>query len=281
MNFDLGLAWNDGVAKVRDNFQILAIISGVFLFIPSAIFAVAMPDVMSLAYGGGAINPEDPAAILNMFGPGFIFGYVVMIVLSLVGYTAMMALMNQNRNLTVGEAIGQGIKSLPTLFGAMLLFLVGYFLFALIVGVIFGLVIAGLGAISSVLATIVAFVLGVALIGLILCIFTRLSMVLPVVAIEQVTNPITAITRSWSMTAAVQWRLLAFYALLFIAYMVIALLLFGVLGVIMAATGGVTVMAIISSVIGMVVAMFYSGILAAVHSQLGDKVGGSLTDTFD
>ncbi len=281
MNFDLGQAWNEGIAKVRDNFQLLAIIAGVFLFIPSAIFAVAMPDVMSMAYSGAAMNPENPEAILSMFGPGFIFGYFAIMLFSLIGYTAMMALMNHDQNLTVGEAVGRGVKSLPTLFGAFLLFLIGYFVFALVVGLVFGLVIGGLGLISTTLATIVGFVLGVALFGLILCIFTRLSMILPVVAIEQITNPITAIKRSWSMTAAAQWRLLAFYALLFIAYMVIALLIFGMLGLITAATGGMTVMAILSSLLGMIVAMIYSGILAAVHSQLNDSVGGSLTETFD
>ncbi|MXO89375.1 hypothetical protein [Pontixanthobacter aquaemixtae] len=279
MQFDLGLAWSDGVGKVRDNFQLLAIVAGVFMFLPSAIFTIAAPDLMAAASGAG-MNPQDPTAILKLFTPMVIIGYLVMTILSTVGYTAMIALMHHDQKLTVGEAITRGFRALPTLLGVFVLFFIAYILAAVVVGVVVGLLVAGLGAISGALAGIVTFVLVVGLFVAILWVFARLSMIMPVVAIEGVTNPVTVLKRSWSMTGPAQWRLLGFYVLLFVAYMVIALLVFGLLGVVVSAAGGIAILGILSSLLGMVVAMFFSGILAAVHRQLSGSSGESLTDTF-
>lgn len=46
MEFDMGRAWNDATARFGANFSLLAILGGVFFFIPSLVMFIALPDVM-------------------------------------------------------------------------------------------------------------------------------------------------------------------------------------------------------------------------------------------
>lgn len=276
MKFNSGQAWNDGIAKVRDNFQLLAIIGGVFFFLPAILMVVLLPDTMAMMTQP-TFDPEESQKMLEAIGPGFFATYAVAMLATFTGYVAMMALMADRSRPTVGEAIVKGLKALPTLFVVMLIFMVGYFVLALAAGLLIGLA----SVISGVLAGIIGFVAVIAvLVGLVL-LATRMSMTMPVIALENTLNPVTAVKRSAALTGPVQWPLLGFFAVLTIAYIVIALILFGVLGVITAMIGAPVVLGIFNGIVGTIVAMVFTGITAAIYDQLSGGDPGKISDTFE
>ena len=280
MKFDMGAAWNEGMAKFRGNFSLLAVLGGVFFFVPSVLMFVAMPDLMSMMMTPGA-SPEDAERALSGVGAEFFAIYALVILASFVGYSAMLALVGDNRRLSVGESIVVGFKALLPLIGVLLVIMIVYMLAALVFGLIIGLVVAGLAQVSAGLSAAVIFVLVIGLIVVALWLMTRLSLVMPVIVLDRIANPLKALARSWRLTAPQQGRLLAFYALLFIAYLVVALVLFMIMGLIVAAFGAPTAMGFLNGIVGALFAMIFSGILVAVYNQLVVTGKEGLEQTFE
>ena len=83
------------------------------------------------------------------------------------------------------------------------------------------------------------------------------------------------------MTGPVQWRLLGFYALFFIAYFVIAMVLFMVIGLIAAAAGSPAILGFLNGLSGAIVAIVFSGLLAAIYRQLAGTSPEAVGQTFD
>ena len=93
-------------------------------------------------------------------------------------------------------------------------------------------------------------------------------------------------TRAWTLTKGAGTRLFAFFALLFVAYIVISM----VAGIVLQALGlltpealtggGVLAFALVASVIAALLAMLMSGILVSIHRQLAGK-GPAADDEYD
>jgi len=278
MPFNMNRTWSQAVALVRANSQLLAIIAGVFLLLPALLFAFLMPETIDWSRLGQD-SEEISQQMEGMLGPLLIYG-LVSFVLQLIGYGAMVALIGEDRP-TVGEAIVLGLRSLPTIIAATLLFALAYLAVALIAGVIVGAIsAAGAGG----LAAAIAFVVVAALFIGVLYVITRLSLTLPVVVLEGVRNPVTALRRSWLLTKQQGGAIFGFYVLLFIAYFVISMLLFGVVGVIGAMFGPGPAAALftglVNGIIGALAAMVMSGILVSMHQQLAGRSGAALGETF-
>lgn len=280
MGFDMGRAWSEGLARVKANFQLLAVLGGIFFFLPSVLLFVAMPDAM-----GSMMNPDmdptDMEQVVAGFGAGFFLLYLFIIVASFIGQTAMIALMGDARRVSVGEAIGTGVKVLLPLIAIAVIFILGYFVVGLVLGLVFGLVVAGAGAVSTGLAGILTFIGVVALLLAVLWVLTRFSMTLPVLALEGSLNPITALGRSWRMTRPAQMRLFLFYVLLVVAYVVIALVAFMIMGVIVAAIGAPTALGFLNGLIGALVAMVFSGVVVGIYLQLAGPAVRNVSETFE
>jgi len=280
MNFDMGRAWSEGVARVKANFQLLAVLGGIFFFVPSVLLFVAMPDAM-----GAMMSPDmDPAnmeQVLAGLGAGFFAIYLLIILASFIGQTAMIALMGDARRISVGEAIATGVKVLLPLLAIVIIFVIGYMVIGLAAGLAVGLLVAGAGAVSTGLAGALTAVLVVGLIVAVLWVLTRFSMTLPVLALEGSLNPFGALGRSWRMTRPVQWRLLLFYVLLFVAYMVIALVAFMIMGVIVAAVGAPSALGFLNGLIGALVAMVFSGVVVGIYLQLAGPAAATVSETFE
>jgi len=280
MQFDMGQAWNDGMARVSANASLLAILGGVFFFLPTVIMYLIRPELldMSMAPAG---DPEAAKHVREGILPTVVPLFLVVMLASFVGYSAMIVLIGDTRRVSVGEAISVGFRTLLPLIGVFVLAMLGYVLAAIVLGVVLGVVVAVLAMVSSALAYVVALVLGMAMVLALLMAVTRLSMTLPVIAIEREGNPLSAMKRSWAMTMPVQWRLLGFYALLFLAYMVLAMVLFMVMGLISAAVGSPAVLGFLNGLLGAAVAMVVSGVVAAIYRQLAGPSTASVRETFE
>ena len=112
----------------------------------------------------------------------------------------------------------------------------------------------------------------------------KLSLVAPVIGIDKVYNPFTAIVRSWRLTKGNSLRLFAFFLLLVIALLVVSLVLglivalvFGLAGPEVAAIGA----GLFNAILNAVYVVIMLGVLAAVHRQLAGPDTEAVTETFE
>ena len=269
MRFEGNKAWQDAIALVSANRDVLYPMAGVLFLIPTLAqaFFFANDQARILASLGDATKME--AAMESGAGGFFAFGLLAGIV-QLIGYLALLALLTDRGRPTVGQALITGVRALPTLIGAALLFLAAYVLAGVVIGGLVRTLTAATGSIT-IAAVLMA---GVAL-GMVY-VMVKLSLTLPVVIIERTMNPMTALLRSWRLTAGNSFRLAFFYLLLFVAYLVIAIVLSMVVMGALAVFGGqgdlaVIGGALISGVTGAVASVLFAGLLAAIHRQLAGR----------
>lgn len=184
----------------------------------------------------------------------------------------------------IGASFGVGFRRSLTMLGLVMLLLVLYFVAAMV----FAMVAAALGSLADVLGV----VLGLAMIPVGIYFLCRLSILLPVVAVDGVGNPASAISRSWRLTSG---NVLAIFLAL-LAYIVAAVVVFGAILAIFTgstqglqsslATGGgpgfgaMAGMVIIFAVVGLVFAAAGAALMSAIHSKLSDMGAETLAETF-
>jgi hypothetical protein len=187
-----------------------------------------------------------------------------------VGSIGLLALLTDQARPTVGEALGFGLKALPT-------YLATQFIVALVIAGLFGAVLL-LGQAAAALGLI----LGLLLVLGILYALLKLSLVTPVIAIEKQLNPVAAMRRSWRLTKGNSLLILAFFLLLLVAFLVISMVA-GLLFAAFALLGdevGLIVGAIGNGVLTMALAVVMVAALAAVHRQLSGSGGSQVGMTF-
>lgn len=262
MKFDSMRAWNEAVATLKANRDVLVALGGVFLMLPAlAIMLLFAPPDME--------GVKDPKVMMALFSEWFQAHPLPLIGLSLmttIGTLAVLAMFCNRQRPTVAEAIKLGAIALLPLVAAQLLMGMG-------IGLAGGIIIAiaaatGVGALAA-----VAFV-GVIL--LMIYAVIRSMLVTPVVVNEQTYNPVKALQRSWSLTSGNFWRLLGFFALLTIATYIVSALIGGVgrllFTLLAGQEGGKIGGAVVASLAGAVTNLVYLASLASTHRQLGGEI---------
>lgn len=271
MRFDSNLAWKDAALAVSGNRDVLLALAGVFFMLPSLIFTVLLPQPQPAS---GA-NPEELMATLGIYYRQALPFIAVMVVLQLIGTLAILTLFTDRSRPTVGEALKQGLFSAVPCFAAQLLTGLGAGLvFALLIGIA-----AATG--SRALAAVTALFCGAGM----LVIFIRTALVAPVVAVDRIRNPIVALKRSWELTQGNAGRLLLYFALLVIAFLIIVIVAMGLIGVVLAlllsGENARVVAAIISSALSAVGTLYFVAIIASIHRQLSGPSAATVSATFE
>ena len=276
IKLDMGKAWNDAVALLSANKDVVLIVAGVFFFLPNAIAALAMPQATAEFAEMTAANADsDPQAMLDMMLA--VYSEIWWIIVLLAGFQAigmlgLMALLTNASRPTVGEALGFGTKALIPYIAVQLL---ASLLMVLVVGVptaIGALVAPALGAL-------------LALVGIVLAVYVyvKLSLTSPVIAIERTLNPFAVLRRSWQLTKGNSFRLFAFYLLLIIVLAVISIIagmiwtVFGIMG----EQIGLFASAIGGALVSMASVAIFMAVLVAVHRQLSGGTDEAVRETFD
>ncbi len=266
MKFDSMRAWNEAVAMLKTNRDVLVALGGVFLLLPSlAIMLLFPPPDMQ--------GVKEPKAIIALFSEWFQANWPPVVVLSLIttiGTLAVLAMLSSRHRPTVAEAIRMGAIALLPLVAAQLLMGMG-------VGLFGGIIIA-IGAATQVGA--VAAVAFVSVLLMMLYVVVRSMLVTPVVVNEQTYNPVKALRRTWSLTDGNFWRLLGFFALLTVATYIVSALIGGMgrllFTLIAGPDGGKIGASVVASIVGAITNLVYLAALAATHRQLSgdiEKVG--------
>lgn len=262
MKFDSMRAWNEAVAMLKTNRDVLVALGGVFLMLPAlAIMLLFPPPDMQ--------GVKDPKVMVTLFSEWFQAHPLPLIALSLIttiGTLAVLAMLTNRQRPTVAEAIKLGAIALMPLVAAQLLMGMG-------VGLVGGIFIA-IAAATQVGALAVLALVAVML--LMIYVVVRVMLVTPVVVNEQTYNPVKALGRTWSLTRGNFWRLLGFFALLTVATYVVSALIGGtgrLLFTLMAGEeGGKIGAAVVSSLVGAVANLIYLAALAATHRQLSGDI---------
>lgn len=274
MKLDMNRAWTEALSLIQANIGVVATVAGVFFFLPYLAFALLMPQTANFAIEP---NSEDPTAAFDqvMAFYGEIWWVMLLLVVAqTVGTLALLALLRADNRPTVGQAIAVGAIGFLTSIAATILFYVG---FGIAGGVVMGIAIATK-------ITALAVILGIVLFVVLIYVAVKFSLLAPVIAIDKVYNPFTALLRSWRLTKGNSVRLFAFYALLLIALVVVSgvigmivMLVFGLMGeeVMLVGSG------LINSAVNAVVIVLMLGVLAAVHRQLAGPSAQSVGETFE
>ena len=267
---DTNAAWKEASAIVSANREVLFALAGVFFLLPSLALAVIAgePEVLP------GMKGEQMVAAMEAFYAKS--GWIVLLgaVFQIVGLLAILTLMRDRSRPTVGEAIR---AALP---GA-LSYMAAQFAVVIALSVIGGIVIGVTSMISSALAVVAALLF---LAALVFAVF-RLILVGPVIAVEGVRNPLTAMIRSWRLTQGNFWRIFGFVLLIVILFVVVVGIIMMLIGLVLAlASSGEPqriIAAVFSSTLGAVGVVYFAGILAAIHRQLGGPAVADLSATFE
>ena len=269
MKLDMNRAWTEALSLIQANIGVVATVAGVFFFLPYLAFALLMPEMANFAVEP---NSDDPTAAFDQVMALYADIWWIMLLLIVaqtVGTLALLALLRADNRPTVGQAITVGA--------------IGFLTIILYIGVgVIGGVLMGVAIASKI--TALAVILGLLLFVAFIYLMVKFSLLAPVIAIDKVYNPLTALLRSWTLTKGNSIRLFFFYLLLFIAFVVVSgvigmivMLVFGLMGdeVMLIGSG------LINSAVNAVVIVLMLGVLAAVHRQLAGPSAESMGETFE
>lgn len=270
MRFDSNRAWTEASEIVMANRAVLWAVAGVFLVLPAFAITLLIPPPEPPA---GA----DPQALMDLMGAYYTEAapwFLGMAAFQLIGTLTMLALFTDRTRPTVGDALVQGVRGLLPTILAQILAGMGFFLAAMLV--IVPATLAGPAfTVVAVVFVLVGFAYGI----------TRISMVPPVIMVEAQRNPLAALARSWQLTAANAWRLLFFYALLFVAFWAAILIIGGLAGVglhlVLGDRIGAPLAAFVGAALQGVMGVYFIAVYAAVHRQLAGPSSEATSRTFE
>ncbi|MEP2734701.1 MAG: glycerophosphoryl diester phosphodiesterase membrane domain-containing protein [Erythrobacter sp.] len=295
MSISVGNVFSTGIEMFGKRALKLA---GLWLIFTILSYAVSFGLIFAVGGGGllsGSFGGADPDFGAMGAGLGIGIGLVYLISFYISG-AQMASMASMGSRLTSGDfgtSFTTGFTGGLTLMGVFLLFLIGGFVIALP----FSLFADGpLGDGGGALA-----ILPLLLLAAMVFLTCRLCLVFPVVGVDGVRNPITAITRSWQMTKGSGLKifliLIIFFVILMVLVFILSLLMGGVMMGAMAGIGSGGVddfgAADIGSMIGVfagvglvfllvmsVIAAFTTAIFAAVHSEISGTEAEGLEETF-
>ncbi len=265
MKFDMSAAWNEAIRLMAANRQVVAIVAGVFFFLPAVIYGLAFTNPITEIQASQGADPEFESTMRAVTAVVNEVWWVIALtmVVQWLGMLALALLWADKSRPTVGQAIRSGAGYLLPLIGAQLIM----FVFLGIV-ILFFVAIAATGSAGAALLG------GLIAAAAIVYVFVRLSLIVPVIAIERIKNPIGALGRSWRLTKGKAFRLMAFFFLLFIAMIVINSVVTLVFGLFLALGGAE--MALVGQAIGSgLVSALFSVIFLAVLIAVYRQVAGS------
>ena len=277
---DMGKAWTQATDMIGGNRDTISAIGGLFFFLPSfaaSLFVPALANPPQAAGSSGADPDAAMQALVAQMSATYADNWPLLLAITVVqfiGSMSLFALLTDRGNPTVGEALGTGIKSIPSYLAAQLISALG-------AGLAIGLPI---GLIAAVAPPAVATLTVVAAIPVIIYFVIKFSLIAPVIAIEGERNPIAAIQRSWRLTKSNSLRIILFLFLLIFTIGIIAALVSGVIGLVLSAMGEpVATIGInaTSALVNALVTVILLVVTVAIHRQLAGPSAEGLAETFE
>lgn len=271
MKFDSNQAWQQASAAIAGNREVLLALAGVFFLLPTLVVALLFPQP---ELAPGMSNEASMKAMSDYYASAMPFMIPAAIV-QMAGTLAMLTLFTDRSRPTVGEAIRTG-------FAAIVPYFLAQMLFALAIGLGGGLLIGIAGATGAAALVAIA-VMGV--VALVIYGLVRTALVAPVISVEGERNPVAALRRSWALTRGNTARILLFFALVAIAFLIVTIIAMALAGLVLALVAGPEGVrvggAVISSAVGAVMTLYFVAMIAAVHRQLAGPSREASSEPFE
>jgi hypothetical protein len=282
MPFSASRAFSEAFDILKSRFGVLigtALIFWVGLIVIMGVFSgTLMAGVMASAAAG---TDPDPAAMFAGMGFSIVLFYLLIYAIQFAMVIALMRLCSDRHPPSIGDAIGTGVRGMPTMFGAVILLMIAGIVGGMVFGLIFGAISVGLNSgVLTVLLAIASLVLAILL-------YARLSMLTPVIAIDEERNPIRAISRSWSMTGPAMVKIALVIGLAaIVSGLVMLVLLFATIGTAVLSGGPPSPGGMIAFILGMVafgvtVGLYFNALFAAIHRQVSGGGAAQASAAFE
>jgi|SRR5947209_7085206 len=265
MNLSITRAWDETVSFVKQEAGTLFLI----------VFALAvLPGLILQAVAGRLVGDANlaPAAAAD---PASLTAAALAIPLMLIPILALsiwgnltITLLAMRRETVIGSAFRHAARRILPLLGAALLFGLAA---AVIAVPVIGAAGIGMGMRRLGLAMLLLLVL------MLLAIFfaIRLMLMTPIAAAEPL-GPIGIIRRSWQLTAGHFWKLLGFFILLLIVFLVVFVVINSIGGILMTMTAGQPkpgtvgsfVLQLVTGIVQAVWATYFVVLMARIYQQL-------------
>ena len=265
-NLSITAAWNEASAFVRREAHLLFPIAFLIGSLPAAAAQLLAP-----APPPPGQAPEAGAWMFAVFA-SVLLGFIASLAISWLALRP---------GVSVGEALGRGLKRFVPMLLAMLIIGLGMGVLLFIAAVIAVLVVPGAmqglnsgGAPGQEAATAIALAL-LLVAPVVIYIFPRLMLATPVAAAEEI-GPLAILRRSWQLSAGNYLKLLGFLIMFIIAYLVVSMAVGFVLGVLVVLVAGrpdpgtiaFFIILLLNAVVQALVSMFFGATLARIYAQL-------------
>lgn len=287
MKFSASKALSDSFSIFTGKFGPMAAIAAIFYLIPVLVFLYFFAG----SFAGFSQMGKDPKAMLAFLGSiagKLALVYIVYLLIRTVGICAMTIAAGERKALSVADAIREAAGVLLPMLGVYLVLLIGYLVFGLVLALTVGLSFAGMFSGSTAPgagAGISAVLLVLALCFAMFYLFAKLSMILPVVAIDKVRSPFAAISRSWQITKGSAFKIFLLFVLFAFAAGIINLVigqLTGGSGMMMTDLSGSAylIQLIVSAVLSTLISIYVVALIVAIHGQLAGPSATAISETF-
>lgn len=222
MEFSAGRAFSDAFKRLGGRFGLLVAMWLLFFVITLAMFVGFGGAVATMvargtfaAAGVGQANLADETGLVAGVGVTVVLLYLAWFLILFAQQIALSRVSTGREEDSFGISLGAGLRGTPTMFAVALIYM-----FAL------GLLSALTRALenASGLAGLISLLM---LLGM-LYLFARLSLVLPLIAIEQMRNPFNAIAKAWKLAAGHSLKLTGLWAVVLIAALALLILAIGI-----------------------------------------------------
>lgn len=284
MDYSISKAFSDATRSVTERLGSQIAVWGVFFAIQIGafiVFAVMMGGSAMALAGAGAGGGAD--ALAGLGGGMILFMivfYLAILAIAMAAQAAQVTIASHLRPPSVGDAVNNGFRSALPLFGAIVLLLIAYLVLAFVLGMVVGLLAGASGSGTASMLVVVLICVALAYFG------TKLSMIVPVIALDGERNPINAISRSWNMTNGRVLPILGTYLVFIVALVVV----FGVVAAVIAMTAmgggampgfGTMALIVVLYIVALVgITIYASSLTAAVHQQLSGRSAEEAGNTF-
>ncbi|MGH6787735.1 MAG: glycerophosphoryl diester phosphodiesterase membrane domain-containing protein [Novosphingobium sp.] len=280
MQFSFSQTYADASRAVKERFGPLLGVLGIFLVLQVALTGVMMATTGSSFLTAATAMPGDPQPSL---GIGFWVIYAVTIVVGMAGLAALCVMASLLRRPSVGDAIGDGFRSALSVVGALLVVIVGVAVIVFVISLVIG------GSVAATNSPGLAFVGMLIMFAVFAWLFTRLSLTLPIIAVDGERNPFAAMARSWALTAGNAAKVFFVWFVFVLALTAIMLLIvFGLAGSLVGGfaagsapgIGTMVVALVVYLVLIVAINLYSSALTAAVHAQLAGPNAQGYSETF-
>ncbi|WP_394730787.1 glycerophosphoryl diester phosphodiesterase membrane domain-containing protein [Altererythrobacter sp. GH1-8] len=260
MKLDMGRAWNDAMAMLKQNRDVTVAVAGLFLFLPVfGLFLLLMHSGISLIIEGQEPDPEFVNQQIVALFTGYWWAFLGVVIAQIFGSVVLMRVLADPARPTVSEALASVPGMILTIIAAQILI---------------SLATQALPLLGSVLPPAAEALVSLISLPIVFYLTIKFMLMTPIIAIDRERNPIKVLQRSWSLTRNNSFRLFGFMALLIVVGLVLGLLATLIISVVLALfserIASIGIVAFLALVIALAYAIGYA-VTASIHAQLSGR----------